>query len=106
MASSAAMRIVSLLPSATDIVAELDLLDQLVGISEDSNWPPEVRTKPLVARNAVDLSQCSSSEIEALVRASAAEGRSLYAVDAELMAELRPDLVVTQDLCEVCAVSS
>jgi len=100
------MRIVSLLPSATDMIAELDLLDDLVGVSEDCNWPPEVATKPLVARNRVDMSGLSSGEIEALVSASSSESHSLYTVDAQLMAELRPELVITQDLCEVCAVSS
>ncbi len=100
------MRIVSLLPSATDMLAEFGVLDWLVGISEDCNWPPEVREKPLVARTRVELDGLSAAQIDALVSASASESHSLYAVDAELMGELRPDLVVTQDLCEVCAVSS
>jgi iron complex transport system substrate-binding protein len=100
------MRIVSLLPSATDMIADLGLLDSLVGISEDSNWPPEVLSKPLVARTKIDVSGLTSAEIDALVNESASETHSLYAVDAELMGELRPDLVITQDLCEVCAVSS
>ena len=100
------MRIVSLLPSATDIIHELGLMDSLVGVSEDCNWPPEVRTKPLVARNRVDLSDLTSAQIDELVSGSRDDAHSLYAVDAELMAELRPDIVITQDLCEVCAVSS
>ena len=100
------MRIVSLLPSATDMIAELGLLDSLVGISEDSNWPPEVLSKPLVARTKIDVSGLTSAEIDALVNESSSESHSLYAVDAALMDELRPDLVITQDLCEVCAVSS
>jgi iron complex transport system substrate-binding protein len=100
------MRIVSLLPSATDIIADLGLLDSLVGISDDCNWPPEVSSKPLVARTRLDVSELTSAEIDALVSESAAESHSLYAVDAQLMDELRPDLVITQDLCEVCAVSS
>jgi iron complex transport system substrate-binding protein len=100
------MRIVSFLPSATDIIAELDLLDSLVGISEDCNWPPEVASKTLVARTRIDVARLSAAEIDRLVGASASESHSLYAVDAELMDELRPDLVITQDLCEVCAVSS
>jgi len=100
------VRIVSLLPSATDMIAELGLLDSLVGISEDSNWPPEVLSKPLVARTKIDVSSLTSAEIDALVNESASESHSLYAVDAQLMDELRPDLVITQDLCEVCAVSS
>jgi iron complex transport system substrate-binding protein len=100
------MRIVSLLPSATDMIAELGLLDSLVGISEDSNWPPEVLSKALVARTKIDVSGLTSAEIDALVNESASGSHSLYAVDARLMDELQPDLVITQDLCEVCAVSS
>ena len=100
------MRLVSLLPSATDVIAELGLLDSLVGISEDCNWPPEVASKPMVARTRIDVSQLTSAQIEQIVTASQSESHSLYAVDAGLMSELRPDLVITQDLCEVCAVSS
>jgi len=100
------MRIVSFLPSATDIIAELGLLDCLVGVSEDCNWPPEVKDKPLVARTRIDVAGLSAAEIDRFVNAFASETHSLYAVDAELMAQLQPDLVITQDLCEVCAVSS
>lgn len=100
------MRIISFLPSATDIIAELGLLDSLVGVSEDCNWPPQVKDKPLVARTRIDVSGLSAAEIDRLVTASATEAHSLYTVDAGLMAQLRPDLVITQDLCEVCAVSS
>jgi iron complex transport system substrate-binding protein len=100
------MRIVSLLPSATDMLAELGLLDWLVGMSEDCDWPPGVRDKPLVARTRIDVAHLTSAEIDALVTAAASEHHSLYAVDAQLIAELKPDLIITQDLCEVCAVSS
>jgi iron complex transport system substrate-binding protein len=100
------MRIVSLLPSATDIIYEVGLFDSLVGVSEDCNWPPEVVHKPLVARSRVDLSGLTPAQVDEIVTASKSDSHSIYAVDAQLMAELRPDLVVTQDLCEVCAVSS
>lgn len=100
------MRIVSLLPSATDIIAELGLMDSIVGISEDCNWPPEVREKPLVGRVTIDVSSMSSAEIDAAVKASVTAGRSIYAIDAELLDRIKPDLIITQDLCEVCAVSS
>jgi iron complex transport system substrate-binding protein len=82
------------------------LLDSLVGVSEDCNWPPEVSSKRLVAQTRIDVSALSAAEIDRLVNSSASETHSLYAVDAQLMDELRPDLVITQDLCEVCAVSS
>jgi iron complex transport system substrate-binding protein len=102
----AGVRVVSLLPSATDVIAELGLLDDLVGISDDCDWPPEVLAKPLVARTRLDGNALSSAEIDRLVSESAATSHSLYAVDADLLDELRPDLIVTQDLCVVCAVSS
>jgi iron complex transport system substrate-binding protein len=100
------MRIISFLPSATDMIAELGLLDSLVGVSEDCNWPAQVKDKPLVARTRIDVAGLSAAEIDRFVSASATEAHSLYAVDAGLMAQLKPDLLITQDLCEVCAVSS
>lgn len=100
------MRIVSLLPSATDMIADLGLLDSLVGISEDCNWPPEVLGKPVVARTRINVSELTSAQIDQLVTDSQSQSHSLYAVAADLMNELRPDLVITQDLCEVCAVST
>jgi iron complex transport system substrate-binding protein len=101
-----AVRICSFLPSATEIVAELGLVDSLVGVSEECRWPPEVVGKPVVTAARIDPARMSSLEIDEAVRASVRDGRSLYAVDAELLAELEPDFVVTQDLCAVCAVSS
>src|SRR5919201_6148880 len=100
------MRICSFLPSATEIIAELGLVDSLVGVSEECRWPPEVVGKPVVTAARIDSARMSSVEIDEAVRASVRDGRSLYAVDAELLAELEPDLVLTQDLCQVCAVSS
>ena len=100
------VRIVSLLPSATDMIAELGMLDSLVGISEDCNWPPEVASKPVVARTRIDVAGLTSAQIDEIVTASQSESHSLYAVDAELMNELKPDLLITPDICEVCAVSS
>jgi iron complex transport system substrate-binding protein len=100
------MRICSLLPSATEIVAALGLADQLVGVSEECRWPPEVVGKPVVTAARIDPARLSSREIDAAVRDAVRDGRSLYAVDAELIAALAPDVIVTQDLCTVCAVSS
>ena len=100
------MRICSFLPSATEIIAELGFLDSLVGVSEECRWPPEVVGKPIVTAARIDPSSMSSLEIDEAVRASVRSGHSLYAVDQELIAALAPDLIVTQDLCTVCAVSS
>jgi iron complex transport system substrate-binding protein len=100
------VRVCSLLPSATEIVALLGLADRLVAVSEECDWPPEVRGLPVVTASRVDAAELSSGQIDAAVRDAVADGRSLYAVDAELLDELEPDLVITQDLCTVCAVSS
>ena len=100
------MRICSFLPSATEIVADLGFVDALVGVSEECRWPPEVMGKPVVTAARIDPARMSSLEIDEAVRASVRDGRSLYAVDTELIEALQPELVVTQDLCAVCAVSS
>lgn len=103
---SAAQRICSLLPSATEIIAQLGLSDRLVGVSAECRWPEQVIGKPVVSSARVDTAALTNVEIDTLVRDSTRDGGSLYAVDAELIDRLRPDLIVTQDLCAVCAVSS
>jgi iron complex transport system substrate-binding protein len=100
------VRICSLLPSATEIVADLGLIDSLVGVSEECAWPPEVRSKPRVTAARIDSRSLSSAQIDRAVRDSIGDGQSLYTVDADLIDELRPDILITQDLCTVCAVSS
>lgn len=100
------MRICSFLPSATEIVCELGLIESLVGVSEECRWPPAVVGRPVVTAARIDPSSLSSLEIDEAVRSSLRDGRSLYTVDAELIDALRPDLILTQDLCSVCAVSS
>lgn len=100
------MRICSLLPSATEIVAALGLADNLVAVSAECDWPPDVRGLPVVTASRVDTNGIASAEVDRAVREAIADGRSLYAIDEELLAALDPDVVVTQDLCEVCAVST
>ena len=100
------MRIVSLLPSATEIICDLGLDDLLVGRSAECDWPPQVSSLPVVTAARVDTASLPSAAIDEAVRAALLEGRSLYAVDEALLEELRPDIIVTQDLCRVCAVSS
>jgi iron complex transport system substrate-binding protein len=87
------------------MIADLGFIDSLVGVSEECRWPPEVVGKPVVTAARIDPSSMSSLEIDEAVRASVRDGRSLYAVDADLIRTLAPDLIVTQDLCAVCAVS-
>src|SRR5919204_6865521 len=100
------MRICSLLPSATEIVADLGLVESLVGVSEECDWPPEVRGIPVVTASRVDTTLMSSLEIDRAVREAVGDGRPLYAIDRELLDELQPDLILTQNLCAVCAVSA
>jgi iron complex transport system substrate-binding protein len=99
-------RICSLLPSATEIVAQLGLADCLVGVSAECRWPAEVVGKPVVTAARIDLSTLASAEIDRIVRDWTSDGRSLYGVEAELIERLAPELIITQDLCAVCAVSS
>jgi iron complex transport system substrate-binding protein len=99
-----AQRIVSLLPSATEIVYALGLGDRLVGITHECDFPPEARTKPRLTASALP-GAADSREIDRHVRRSLHEGSSLYTLDSELLERLEPDLIVTQELCAVCAVS-
>ncbi len=94
------------MPSATEIVAALGCLDQLVGRSAECDFPPSVARLPVVTSARIDTADLESAAIDGAVRAALADGRSLYAVDGDLIARLAPDLILTQDLCEVCAVSS
>ncbi len=99
------MRIVSLLPGATEICHFLGLTDQLVGVSHDCDWPPQIRDKPVLSSTSIDADQTTSKEIDEAVKAETHEGNSIYHVDAERLQELNPDLILTQELCEVCAPS-
>lgn len=98
------MRIVSLLPSATEILFALGFDREIVGVSHECNFPAQARTKRIVIHSRIP-SGTSPSEIDHRVREYVARGQSLYAVDAQVLEELRPDLIVTQDLCHVCAAS-
>jgi iron complex transport system substrate-binding protein len=100
------MRICSLLPSATEIVASLGLIESLVAVSEECDWPREVRALPVVTASRVDATRLSSFDIDRAVRAAVGDGRPLYAIDRELLEALEPDLILTQNLCAVCAVSA
>jgi iron complex transport system substrate-binding protein len=99
------MRIVSLLPSATETVCTLGAARDLVGRSVECDYPEAVRSLPVVMHpRALDATR-PSGEIDARVRATRATGESLYALDLELLRALRPDLLLTQDLCAVCSVT-
>ncbi len=99
------MRIVSLLPSATEIVCCLGLHDQLVGVTHECDFPPEVRHLPRVTTTLIPT-DATSGQIDALVREKLTTERALYHLDLARLTELAPDLIVTQALCEVCAVAT
>jgi iron complex transport system substrate-binding protein len=98
------MRIVSLVPSATEILFALGLGDEVVAVTHECDYPPATRGLPTVTRDALphDL---TAGQIDAAVRARTEQGEAIYELDVEALHELRPDLIVTQALCAVCAVS-
>lgn len=98
------MRIVALLPSATEIVAALGLADRLVGISHSCDYPPEILGKPVLTRACLEPKSLGSPEIDALIAQRVREGRSVYELDREGLKTADPDLILTQELCDVCAV--
>jgi len=98
------LRIVSLLPSATEIVCSLGLRDQLVGVTHECDYPVGVEGLPKVTRTLIPH-DASSGEIDALVRERLKTERALYSLDMPVLESLRPDLIVTQALCDVCAVA-
>ena len=98
------MRIVSLLPSATESLFALGLGDELVARTHECDYPPEAARLPVVTRSTLPLDGRPSGEIEELVALAAREGRSLYEVDTKAILALDPDLVVAQDICDVCAI--
>lgn len=98
------MRIVSLLPSATEVLFALGFDEEIVGVSHECDFPPRARTKRAVIHSRLPH-DASPAEVDRLVREYVARGESLYSVDAEALEELAPDLIITQDLCQVCAAS-
>jgi iron complex transport system substrate-binding protein len=98
------MRIVSLLPSATEILFALGFDQEIVGVSHECDFPASVRTKRVVIHSRIPK-DAAPVEIDRLVRDYVSRGESVYAVDGQALEELAPDLIVTQDLCHVCAAS-
>lgn len=98
------MRIVSLLPSSTEILFAIGAGDDVVGVTHECDHPPEAASRPQLTSSALPHGR-SSAEIDRHVRASLHAGSSLYHLDSDLLERLQPDLIVTQELCAVCAVS-
>ncbi len=102
----ALVRLVSLLPSATEIVYALGLGEDLVGVTFECDEPASARTDKEVVVGGLDTSGMSPGEIDAYVRGQLDRGADLYTLHADALARLRPDLILTQDLCRVCALPS
>src|SRR5690349_290236 len=100
------MRVVSLLPSATEIVYALGLNDELVGVTFECDEPPAARVEKTVVVGGRDTRGMAPAEIDAYVKQQLGDGGDLYTLHADALAELRPDLILTQDLCRVCALPS
>ena len=100
------MRIISLLPSATEMVYALGLGDQLVGVSHTCDYPDDANGKPVVSRSIRQIRHMSSVEIDSIIQQARASNNPLYWIDEELLRQLRPDVIITQEICEVCAISS
>ena len=98
------MRIVSLIPSATEIVFALGLGEDLVGVTHECDFPPEARDLPVLTRSAPDLPGAPSHALHRLVEGSIQAGTSILALDEAALIEAHPDLVLTQELCRACAV--
>jgi len=98
------MRIVSLLPSATEIVCALGLRDELVGVTHECDWPPDVIGLPVMTRDALDLHGATSREIHRRVGDAVHGGSAIYHLDEDALEAADADLILTQELCTVCAV--
>ena len=100
------MRICSLLPSATEMVYALGLGDDLVGVSYACDYPDAAASLPVVSHSLRNIKHLDSGQIDALVQQARANNNPMYWIDERLLADLRPDLIITQELCEVCAIAS
>jgi|SRR5579859_5919686 len=98
-------RIASFLPAATEMVYALGLGDSLVGVSHECNYPPEAKGKPVVVKCAMDLASLNLEQIDKAVSERVGQGQSVYAVDENVLRHIAPNLIITQDLCQVCAPS-
>ena len=102
---TASLKICSLLPSATEIVFALERGDQLVAVTHECDFPPEAARLPVITQSALDHRTRSSREIHNHISSAVHTGSSIYVLDQDLLERLNPDLILTQELCDVCAVS-
>src|SRR6266487_934389 len=97
-------RIVSLLPAATEIAAALGLMGEVVGVSHECDFPGKANERPRVTRCPVHNAGLTSGEVDEWVRRALRDNGTIYTIDEPLLRELRPDVILTQKLCDVCAV--
>lgn len=95
------MRICSFLPSATEVVYQLGLADQLYGVTHECDYPPDAKNKPWVVRSVFEGSQPTSGEISRVISERLEQGLGIYEIDQELLQAAAPDLILTQAICEV-----
>lgn len=100
------MRIASLVPAATEVLFALGLGDRVVGVTHECDWPPEAASLDAVTVSRLATESLAAGEIDRLVAAAARRGEPLYAVDEAVWERIRPDVVVAQEVCHVCAVSA
>ena len=98
------MRLCTLLPSATEVAFALGLGDTVVAVSHECDFPPAAREKPVVVRGRIDSDHVTSRDIDEQVKRHRIRGEGLYSLDVELLQRLNPDVILTQGLCDVCAV--
>ena len=98
------MRICSLLPGATEIAYLLGLGNRIVGVTHECDYPPEAKQKPVVVQSAIDPARMSSAEIDRKVGELLQAGKRLYTIDRRIFLECAPDIILTQGLCDVCAL--
>src|SRR5262245_51153677 len=103
--SRTTLRIVSLLPSCTEIVCALGLEDSLLGVTHECDYPPPVQGQPKLAASRISHETMTSAQIDHAVRTQLDGHGSIYDLDEEQLRRLKPDLILTQELCDVCAVS-
>jgi iron complex transport system substrate-binding protein len=100
------MRICSLVPAATEVLFALGLGDEVVGVTHECDWPPEAAERAVVTASLVDTSELVSAQIDRAVAEAASTGKPLYGIDADVWGQIEADVVIAQELCEVCAVST
>jgi len=99
------MKICSLLPSATEILFSLGLGDQIVAVTHECDYPPDAASKPTITQNVIDHERLTSAQIDHQVASNIGRHGSIYNLKEDLLQALQPDLIITQELCDVCAVS-